>query len=102
VGDVRIWDRFVTGPLPNVGKAPEDSGLVNSSAAVSEALDTVGRESAAEHGCDPGLLRGYLPALLGTAATLRRLSEQEKEDCRGRGARRRRRGWRCPRWSTST
>ncbi len=53
---------------------------------MSTALDRVGRESATEHGCDPDLLQGYLPALLGTASTLRRLSEQEKEDCRRTGA----------------
>ena len=52
---------------------------------VSEVLDRVGREAAAEHACEPGLLRGYLPALLATASTLRRLSEQEKLECRRTG-----------------
>jgi sugar diacid utilization regulator len=58
---------------------------VTTSSAVSEALDRLGREAATEHGCDPGLLQGYLPALLATASTLRRLTEVEKEACQRSG-----------------
>jgi len=58
---------------------------VTTSSAVSGALARLGREAATEHGCDPGLLQGYLPALLATASTLRGLTEEEKEACRRSG-----------------
>ena len=56
------------------------------STAVSETLERLGREVAAEHGCDLELLRAYLPALLLTASTPRRLSDVEQERCRRTGA----------------
>ena len=55
-------------------------------AGVAGALEDVARDVAREHACDPGLLRGYLPALLETASTLRRLTDEEKDDCRRTGA----------------
>lgn len=58
---------------------------MTTSSAVSGALARLGREAATEHGCDPGLLQGYLPALLATASTLRGLTEEEKEACRRSG-----------------
>jgi hypothetical protein len=59
---------------------------VITSTAVSEALEQLGREVSAEHGCDLHLLRVYLPALLLTASTPRRLSDVEQESCRRTGA----------------
>lgn len=52
------------------------------SPAVTEALDRTSRAVAAEHACDPGLLQGYLPALLASAGSLRRLTEDETKACR--------------------
>lgn len=49
-------------------------------------LHDLGNSVAAEHGRDPALLAGYLPALLHVAATARRLGEQERDACRRAGA----------------
>ena len=59
---------------------------MSTSPAVAEALEQLGREVADEHGCDPQLLRVYLPALLLTASTPRRLSDAEQDSCRRTGS----------------
>jgi hypothetical protein len=67
--------------------------------AVHEALLRVGRDAAQEHACDPMLLQGYLPALLETAGTLRRLTDEERTAAGAPAAPRRSPAWRCRRSS---
>lgn len=60
-------------------------GAINNTA-LARALAEVTDAASTEHGADPLLLDGYLPALVGVATTGRRLDVEEKKSCRRLGS----------------